>query len=510
MGGWLEGGTRSGHRARGRVGAMCAVLVLLASLLVTVAPSPAGAAPPPNDDWTAATSLGSVPASTSGTSVDATAELDEPAHGSGGPFSSVWWSFTPASDDIFTVDTCGSAFDTVLAVYVGPSLDSLTQIGASDDDCGLQSSVTFDGTAGSPYWIAVDGVSGATGAIDLALDLGTPTGLRGTVTDRGSTPLSGVTVTATAAGEPPATTTTDVSGEYQFVDLAPGDWTVHFDPAAPHVAEYHDDAHSPDLATPVPVSAAGMSTGVDASLGSTCTSVQDAGCFLVSDVACFVGVPLAAQHTWQLYWEDGRCGDASAVDWSSTEGHAEVGQGSVVQLPSGTSLTLTGCAALGGSTYCDSATFEVGEDTHGLLRVKTSPPLPSQVVVDGVPRNDWGLDWVTVPVGHHQVCFTDVAGYGTPPCELVAVAEGATTALDGVFTELGLLKVEVDPAGLAVDVLVDGLPANQYGSFAWRTPGTHEVCWEDAAGYTTPACQAPSVTAGTQTTVTGTFTSTGP
>lgn len=63
-----------------------------------------------------------------------------------------------------TVDTCGSAHDTVL--YVGTSCGG-TQTGCNDDTCGLGSSVTFNAAANTTYYITIDGYNGATGAYTL-------------------------------------------------------------------------------------------------------------------------------------------------------------------------------------------------------------------------------------------------------------------------------------------------------------------------------------------------------
>ncbi|MGI9459757.1 MAG: hypothetical protein ACR2NF_07150, partial [Pirellulales bacterium] len=70
------------------------------------------------------------------------------------------------------INTVGSGFDTVLAVYEGSRVDDLTRITSNDDiDYGvvLQSRVTFEATAGQAYQIAVDGWSGASGSIALAI-----------------------------------------------------------------------------------------------------------------------------------------------------------------------------------------------------------------------------------------------------------------------------------------------------------------------------------------------------
>ena len=69
-----------------------------------------------------------------------------------------------------SVDTSGSGFDTLLGVYTGSSIGSLTAV-ASNDDSGAAttSAVTFTAAAGTEYWIAVDGKNGAIGSVSLNL-----------------------------------------------------------------------------------------------------------------------------------------------------------------------------------------------------------------------------------------------------------------------------------------------------------------------------------------------------
>src|SRR5439155_11927 len=75
--------------------------------------------------------------------------------------------------DITTVvvDTVGSSFDTLLAVYRGTSVSALTAVASNDDIASgnLQSRVTFTPVAGTTYRIAVDGYNGASGTIVLTL-----------------------------------------------------------------------------------------------------------------------------------------------------------------------------------------------------------------------------------------------------------------------------------------------------------------------------------------------------
>jgi heme A synthase len=87
----------------------------------------------------------------------------------------VWWRFTPATNGTARLRTCTSSFDTVLAVYTGATVNTLTAIAANNrsPDCplGNGSAVTIAVTAGTDYHIAVDGMGGLTGDVRLSIDL---------------------------------------------------------------------------------------------------------------------------------------------------------------------------------------------------------------------------------------------------------------------------------------------------------------------------------------------------
>ncbi len=175
-------------------------------------------------------------------------------------------------------------------------------------------------------------------------------------------------------------------------------------------------------------------------------------------------------------------------------------------------LVVTDLAVTGAGGATDTTRHEnfvlpaAGFGPVGLLRATTSPPVPSRISVDGVVRHDWGIDWLTMPVGNHEVCWTDVVGFVAPPCQIVTVIGGQTAVAEGSFTPLGLLQVGVAPAGLPVTVFVDGLARDEYGLFAFIESGTHQVCWGDVVLHQAPLCQSVVVAAGATTTVTGTFT----
>lgn len=130
----------------------------------------AGVGSESNDAFAAARVLNGVSASDSGSNVLASSEAGEPAHDGIEATRSLWWVWTAPASGILTLDTNGSNFDTMLAIYTGSTLSALTLL-ASDDDggTGVQSRLETVVTAGTLYRIAVDGFEADTGSIVLNL-----------------------------------------------------------------------------------------------------------------------------------------------------------------------------------------------------------------------------------------------------------------------------------------------------------------------------------------------------
>src|SRR5207344_510028 len=80
--------------------------------------------------------------------------------------------WTAADEGTATIDTFGSDFDTMLAVYRGSSLHQLELVAENDDAEGLQSRVRFPVKEGDEYRIAVDGYGGGVGLIELNWAIG--------------------------------------------------------------------------------------------------------------------------------------------------------------------------------------------------------------------------------------------------------------------------------------------------------------------------------------------------
>lgn len=124
---------------------------------------------PFNDDFANRSALSGDTATTRGVSTFATAEASEPSHGGTGG-ASLWWTWTATRSGSVLLDTGGSSFDTLLAVYTGSSVGALTQIASNDDATGRTTSrVTFTAVAGTSYHFAVDGKGGSTGLVALSL-----------------------------------------------------------------------------------------------------------------------------------------------------------------------------------------------------------------------------------------------------------------------------------------------------------------------------------------------------
>lgn len=108
-----------------------------------------------------------------GSNITATGEAGEPVHeAAASPAASVWWAWTAPENGMAVIDTLGSDFDTVVAVYTGTDVAGLTLVTSNDDAGGPQSRVAFPCQAGTAYAIAVDGQGAAEGLITLNITSG--------------------------------------------------------------------------------------------------------------------------------------------------------------------------------------------------------------------------------------------------------------------------------------------------------------------------------------------------
>lgn len=122
------------------------------------------ASAPLNDDFANAEAIPSIPFTAGPFSTDgATVQGGEPSP-CGGIGKTVWYDFTPSVNMDLQADTFGSDYDTVLAVYTGATLNTLTSIACNDDAPeAFQSQLEFSATGGVAYHFQAGGFTGGSG-----------------------------------------------------------------------------------------------------------------------------------------------------------------------------------------------------------------------------------------------------------------------------------------------------------------------------------------------------------
>lgn len=149
---WLK---FAGHAIPVKLGVLC-----LAGLVMATAQ-----AQPANDNFVNAVPISGTAGTVSGINNLATVETGEPTFivPNDNPYgvnigATTWYVWTAPASGTVTFDTIGSSFDTVLAVYTGANVSSLTMIGANDDGVvPPQSQFSFFATRGAIYYIQVSG-----------------------------------------------------------------------------------------------------------------------------------------------------------------------------------------------------------------------------------------------------------------------------------------------------------------------------------------------------------------
>jgi hypothetical protein len=191
---------------------------------------------PSNDSFANAAVVAGASGSAQGDSTWATREVGEPSTQAGFTGDkSVWFAWTAPATGTATFDTEGSSFDTTLGVYTGSSLNTLTACsGCQNDDAysaTRSSRASFDTTAGTVYYIDVDGWSGAYGAVRLnwTSTITHPAegySVTGRVVDAAGNAVAGVRVALDGPNLvntfPALPATTDAGGNFSWSLLTPG------------------------------------------------------------------------------------------------------------------------------------------------------------------------------------------------------------------------------------------------------------------------------------------------
>lgn len=170
------------------------------------------AARPANNAFSNRILLSGSSGTTSATSLLANKETGEPVHAGNSGGASVWWKWTAPAAGQVSLNTHGSGYDTLLAVYTGTGVGALTTIAANDNDgtSGNTSSLLFEAQAGKEYELAVDGFNGTDGSVLLnwSLNATAAANLSLSLSGPPSAPVgSTVTYTLTATNAGPQTAT---------------------------------------------------------------------------------------------------------------------------------------------------------------------------------------------------------------------------------------------------------------------------------------------------------------
>ncbi|HEY7380582.1 MAG TPA: hypothetical protein VH572_05185, partial [Gaiella sp.] len=197
-----------------------------------------------------------------------------------------------------------------------------------------------------------------------------------------------------------------------------------------------------------------------------------------------ISVDGIARNDWGL-WTDLPVG-AHQVCFGQVQGY-DAPACEQVSVSAGSLATVTG-------TYSPNAGAP-GPTGLGYLRVTTSPALPSQIGVDGVARDSWGLNWLKLAPGSYTLRFSHVEGYDEPEPQTVIVVAGQTTTVEGQFTQLGFMRLSTLPA-VPGTISIDGFPRDDWGAWTDVATGVHEACWGPVSGLTAPQCRTLMVTPG--------------
>ena len=245
-------------------------------ILILAAPGSSFAAAPANDNVANAIVISGRSGSVTGSNIGATDEPGEPVTGYNTTIS-VWWMWTPTVSETIFLDTGGSSFDTILAVFTaaGRSASTMTAI---NDDAGQNytSSLSFQAISGTTYYIAAYGYAGSAGSI--ILNWRHAGSISGTVfRSDGVTPMTGkpIGVFAISDSFPGNWGNVNASnGTYTIEDLVPGTYYLWAFSTENFVAEWWAEPLSTrdvDTAQPIAISIGEEITGKNFQFDPGCT-----------------------------------------------------------------------------------------------------------------------------------------------------------------------------------------------------------------------------------------------
>lgn len=132
-------------------------------------------------------------------------EPGEPNHCNEAGGASFWFSYLAPAGGTLSVNTTGTAFNSILAVYTGAgdSFASLVPVACSStNSAGGAEAVSFVVTNAQTNYIVVDGIGGATGLVFINYNLASPPVITSQPVSQSVAESSNVTLNVTATGMP--------------------------------------------------------------------------------------------------------------------------------------------------------------------------------------------------------------------------------------------------------------------------------------------------------------------
>lgn len=375
-----------------------------------------------------------------GSTVGATKENNEPYHGGPGPGNytgnfggaSVWYSWKAERTETVTITTIFSDFDTLLGVYTGTSVSSLTYVAGNNDTIERTSSVSFSATAGTTYRIAVDGYNNNTGAKTGAISLSlksteTPDLVIQSITHSPTNPNPGQSVTFTVTLQ--NTTTADIGlvevGFYQNLAVAPDQGTT---------------TSGTDSVTVVPANS-------------------------TADLVFTISAPSVGTYTAWAFAD--RDGDVSEIDEDNNAGPVGGHSWTVVPLPPSVTSTLTASGTVGSAfTYTITGSNNpTSYNASGLpagLSVNTTTG-----VISGTPTAT-GTTSVTISATNAGGTGTATLAITVNPAAPAITSAVAATGVQGTAFSYAITTTGTAPITLSASNLPSGLSLS--GSTIAGTP----------------------------------------
>lgn len=414
--------------------------------------------------------------------VTARRDPGEPNHCGVAGGASYWWAYQPPAEGRVFLDTVGSGFDTVLAVYTyDPPFQgyaSLISV-ACDVNSGPngKSAVQFAGLPSRTYLIVVDGVNGARGQVQLnyRLETGTSAATPPTINSQpvDQTVLAGSSATFQVAA------TGDGTLSYQ--------WIFNGSPMA-------GETNSTLVLTHVALSAA----------GGYSVSVSNAAGPMVSAVARLTVVKLAAPPTIQAGPQSVTAQAGSRASFSvSASGDGVLAyqwlfNSAAIPGETNSTLVLTHVTLASAGGYSVQVSNTAGDVVSGLAQLSVfNPPTPPTIQAepqpvtvfaggtasfqvsasgDGVLAYQWLFNNAPISGGTNATLVLTNVAFGAAGTYSVQVSNSAGRALSSP----ALLTVLIPPTPPSIQTAPQPLTieAGQTATFSASAQGDAPLAWQ--------------------------------